>query len=760
MKAVLLAFLVLSLTVTTFPSVWGLASGLTASAAAMPSQPIEPLPQLPPLTLPNNDKALAGPQLNLPPVHDISIKLRNPKNQLTLQRLNNLFGSSLLRQNALTGVATLRAPKGVAPQYIVDQFMQHPAVEWAETVKWRRLSDPVTPTDPHYPISQKWYYDVIRAPDAWDMEQGNASTVIAILDSGVFCDHPDLTANIWVNTAEIPDNGIDDDGNGFEDDVNGYDFVGVETGQGDPETTPNRVGDSDPCLHPGDPSMGNGRNDDNTGQADEGVAHGTFVTGVAAAAANNGEGVAGMCWQCTIMPIRVANPEGWVRSDDTAGGITYAALNGAKVINLSLGGPEISLAERAAIARVITDFGVTIVGAAGNENQNPLFYPAQLSNVIAVGSSARRNIKGRASFSNWGTGSANNRTVDVVAPGDGLASTSVISVADQQGGHGAVGAPIYIGGSGTSFSAPLVSGLVGLMLSRNPDLTPAQVQQILKQTAVRLRDDPSDRPDAGPDWAGAGLIDAVAALNAVTPAPTPSPTGTVTPSPTESPTATPLPVGSAPELLLPASGSQLTGLGAALSWNLPQGATQYQIQVLPALNDGPAINLIRNAETSYLVEPPSFGRGPYVMLPGMTYIWRVRSTTAAIAIDEHNDLWGDWSAPFTFKTRTGFSTAIVPVAPAEGSQANSDTPILQWANSDDNVFYYEIQVSKDPEYGPNAFLYWELRHGGATTPLNSYLIPDNAPLEPGLVYYWRVRPRIQGDGVPVAWSPTFSFRSP
>src|SRR5207249_1829514 len=126
-----------------------------------------------------------------------------------------------------------------------------------------------------------------------------------------------------------------------------------------------------------------------------------------------------------------------------------------------------------------------------------------------------------------------------------------------------------------------------------------------------------------------------------------------------------------PALLAPVEGARLTGLGTTLSWNPPSGALQYQLQVIPANNDGPGINLI---------------------------------------------------------------------APGFGPTVGSLTPVLAWQNSDRETFYYEVQVSSDQGFGPDAFLYWELRHGGATTPPNSYTVPEAFPLQPETAYYWRVRP--------------------
>ncbi|MEK7216362.1 MAG: hypothetical protein AAB289_12275, partial [Chloroflexota bacterium] len=231
-----------------------------------------------------------------------------------------------------------------------------------------------------------------------------------------------------------------------------------------------------------------------------------------------------------------------------------------------------------------------------------------------------------------------------------------------------------------------------------------------------------------------------------------------TPAPAPAPAPAPIP---GVELVGPANGAQLDGLGTPLRWTNPEGITQYQIQVIPFAGDGPGIDLIRDAEASYNVLAPTFGAGEgnYVMLPGMTYFWRVRTTTSmwpAAGLTESD--WSAWTSR-TFRTAAASSATISPVTAAFSSL----TPALVWRNADPSVFYYEVQVSKDQDFGsgPGApFLYWEVRHGGATTPANSYTIPSAFPLEAAAGYFWRVRPRVQGDGSPLAWSPAWSFTTP
>ena len=206
----------------------------------------------------------------------------------------------------------------------------------------------------------------------------------------------------------------------------------------------------------------------------------------------------------------------------------------------------------------------------------------------------------------------------------------------------------------------------------------------------------------------------------------------------------------------------LLWLGGTLAWSNPTGATQYQLQVAPANNDGPGINIIRNAETSFVLQPPVLGAGPYVMLPGMSYTWRVRATSKPSFAPENDPLWGPWSAARTFRTPARDSSGLRPIIPSNGGAAGASPQRLQWDNLDKDVFYYEIQVSGDTRFDPDpasatSFVWWNLVHGGVTSPPNTWTTPA---LEAGTTYYWRVRPRrVQGDGTPVAWSQAWSFKA-
>ncbi len=126
--------------------------------------------------------------------------------------------------------------------------------------------------------------------------------------------------------------------------------------------------------------------------------------------------------------------------------------------------------------------------------------------------------------------------------------------------------------------------------------------------------------------------------------------------------------------------------------------------------------------------------------------------------------WSPW-AEASFRSPAVAGSIVSPAAPAQGVTVATRTPALHWASSRSDVFYYELQLSKDATFNTDpaiatAMVYSALIHGGVSSPPNSYAVPAGAPLEPGISYYWRVRPRVQGDGTPLAWPASWSFRTP
>ncbi len=344
-----------------------------------------------------------------------------------------------------------------------------PGVAYAEPVVPVVARD--LPSDPLFG-DQSGYLSAVNAPAAWNISTGSPSVIVAVVDTGVDVTHPNLAPNIWQNPREIPNNGIDDDQNGCVDDVNGCSFVS----------------DSSPGCH----NVTNGFVNDDIG-------HGTFVAGVIGAAAN-GTGIVGVARNVRIMPVKVLDCFGRGDSVATARGIIYAARNGAKVINLSLGGLQDAQVVRDAVDEATAD-GALVVAAAGNDNSTNIDFPARLPEVLAVGATSAGNVNARAFFSDYGPG------IDVVAVGENILGPIPRSRCDIF--LRCLSAGAYASGSGTSFSAPQASGLAALMLSVNPSLTPSQLTNIIDESATALP------PGSTPAWSGMGRLNMLAALQSV-----------------------------------------------------------------------------------------------------------------------------------------------------------------------------------------------------------------------------------------------------
>lgn len=288
--------------------------------------------------------------------------------------------------------------RGRSATALVKALEHNPNVEWVEldyiaNIQW-------TPNDPSF--SSQWGPAKVQAPAAWDVTLGSSTVMIAVVDTGVDLDHPDLATK--VNTS------LD------------YDFV----------------------------------NSDSTAQDDQG--HGTHVAGIAAAATNNSTGIAGMCPNCTILPVKVLNSAGSGSYSAIASGIRYAADKGAKVINLSLGGTSGNSTLSSAVTYA-DGKGSLVIAAAGNNGNSTPFYPAAYTAAVAV--AATTSTDTRASFSNYGS------YVDVAAPGQSIYATYWNNT--------------YSSLNGTSMAAPHVSGLAGLLFSQGR--TKADVRARLTGTA-------------------------------------------------------------------------------------------------------------------------------------------------------------------------------------------------------------------------------------------------------------------------------------
>ncbi len=370
----------------------------------------------------------------------ITVKFAGDATRAAQDQLHARLGTHEMRR-ASTGFVDIRLGRGQDVMAVLDAYRQSGMVEIAEpnTIGTYTL----VPNDTSY--GSLWWHPIVSTPTAWDSETGDPSVIVAVLDSGTEFTHSDLGLgsdgyqNVWENAGEDAwadptnpntGNGIDDDGNGFVDDWKGYDF-----------------------------SSGN----NNSGGV---FFHGTAVAGVTAAKTNNGLGVAGVAGGfggpgARVMIAGVGDnfPNGAAIDD----AVLYAADNGARVVQLSLT-VGASAAIDAAFQSAVNSVDMLIVCAAGNAGSSSVAYPSSNPNVIAVGASDESDSK--ASFSNFGT------ALEVAAPG-----TSIFAL-DLGNSYGTT--------SGTSFSAPLVSGVIALMLSSNPALTGAEVRQALHDTADKV----------------------------------------------------------------------------------------------------------------------------------------------------------------------------------------------------------------------------------------------------------------------------------
>jgi hypothetical protein len=396
---------------------------------------------------------------------EIIVKFKDGISQAGVQSLLLAEGVSILDKMDNLGLILLSVPKGQELEKI-EELKRNPLVEYAEPNSVVQVADTIPtefhyshraldgiPNDPRY--AGQWNLPQIEAPAAWDVTTGSSEVVIAFVDSGVDLDHPELRNKIWTNSKEIPGNEIDDDGNGYVDDVHGWDFV-------------NRHG-----------------------EPQDDYWHGTFISSIAAAETNNGDGMAGVSWGARIMPIKVFDDQWDTQLYHITGGIEYAADNGAKIINLSwrLTGTEFPQAVQAAVDYAHSQ-GVLVVAAAGDSFNSAHKYPAALDHVVSVAATDRDD--GHPDFSTY------NEKVDVTAPG-----VDILGISSPLGFE-------YGRLTSTEAAAPHVSGLAALIWSVNPTLTPDVVESIIESTAVDLGEPGRD------DYFGHGRIDAGAAVMTTT----------------------------------------------------------------------------------------------------------------------------------------------------------------------------------------------------------------------------------------------------
>ncbi len=307
----------------------------------------------------------------------------------------------------------------------------------------------IEPLDTFY--TQQIYLSHIMANRAWDITRDAGDVVIAVIDTGVDIDNPDLKNNIWINEDEIPNNGLDDDRNGYIDDVYGWNFV-----DDTPEVRPQVTNDYSKIA----------------------VNHGTVVAGIIAAEGGNDRGVVGVAWKAKIMPLKVLNEQGVGNTIDVARAINYARENGADIINLSFIGEGSSKSLSLAIENAYRA-GILIVAASGNEVSQgedldikpayPVCQDGRNGENWIIGVTAVDLNDKLASFANYGS-----RCIDIAAPGVKIFSTQYFNPKYKDFSY-----PYGGYWSGTSVAAPQVAGAAALVKATNPDLTLSDIQSIL-----------------------------------------------------------------------------------------------------------------------------------------------------------------------------------------------------------------------------------------------------------------------------------------
>ena len=333
---------------------------------------------------------------------------------------------------------------------VVAGFLDHSSeFEYAEPKYMSHIF--ATPNDPAYAANQSLYFRQMNAEAGWSVTKGDSNVVIADVDGGTFWQHPDLQANLWINKAEDAnhdrkfeptassgggdDNGVDDDNNGFVDDVIGWNFANNS---------------NNPLGLSATPFNGS---------------HGTATASHFGAVTNNSTGMTGASWNCKLMPINTSSAQADGDIQYGYEGIHYASANGASVIKCSWGRTGSASRLEQDIIDAATQAGALVVAAAGNDGVNNDYlaqYPASYRNVLAVGA-VLSGSDTKAFFSDYGL------TVPVYAPGTDIWS------AFTDGTYGD-------GGSGTSYSTPLTSGLAGLVKSLHPTWTPRQIATQIRMT--------------------------------------------------------------------------------------------------------------------------------------------------------------------------------------------------------------------------------------------------------------------------------------
>ncbi|MDF7824664.1 S8 family serine peptidase [Pontiellaceae bacterium B12227] len=347
--------------------------------------------------------------------------------------LHATMGTEAVKTFSYISAEMVKLPPGAKLEEMIEAFAAQPNVAYAEPDYLLKTCD--LPDDSRFP--ELWGMrntgqtggtpgGDIGAEEAWNISTGNTNVIVAVIDTGIDYNHPDLAGNMWTNPGEIPGNGLDDDGNGYVDDIHGYDFA---------------YNDSDPM---------------------DGAGHGTHCAGTIGAEGDNGIGVAGVNWRVRLMAVKFLSDSGGGYTSDAVEALNYAVASGAHISNNSWGGGGYSSTLKAAIeaAGSVGHLFVAAAGNSGTNNDGSPHYPSSYDcdNIIAVASSDHND--NRSGFSCYG-----ETSVDLSAPGSSILSTIP--------GEG------YAVYNGTSMATPHVAGAAALLKSQRSSASYSELKQWL-----------------------------------------------------------------------------------------------------------------------------------------------------------------------------------------------------------------------------------------------------------------------------------------
>lgn len=382
------------------------------------------------------------------------IALFNAGADTCIMRLTLKEGGEENVRRTIDALNALPQVKYAEPDYIVDTFYE--------------------PDDEYYQSGAQTALTIIDAESVWDMDIDCSGVTVGVADTGIRLDHPDLKENIWINTDEIPADGIDNDENGYIDDVYGWDF-------GD--------NDNNPIY-----------------SAILKAFHGVHVSGIISAVTNNGIGVASLGRNVKTAPLKIMDSSGYNKMSSILKAFDYAKKNGIKILNNSWGSRE----EMRSVKEVIAGNPDTLyVFAAGNITKNdkeadndalpiyPASYTTECENVISVANTTNSDVL--HSSSHYG-----KKSVDIAAPGTGIKSTYA-------------GTADYGMLTGTSMACPMIASAAAVMKAANPNITPSEIKEILMASSDKI-DALADKTVSG------GRLNAAAAVRgAIALLPTPIP---------------------------------------------------------------------------------------------------------------------------------------------------------------------------------------------------------------------------------------------